>query len=235
MTLTWIEVEDYTQLSEQAAAIFTKQLKKKSNSVFGLATGGTPIGFYEQFIKQTKEQQLSFQYVSTFNLDEYVGVDSQHESSYHFFMRQHLFQYIDLKKENIHIPNGLTIQNPAAYDTLIEAVGGIDIQLLGIGLNGHIGFNEPGTPFNYMTHVVELAQSTRQANSVYFQQQEDVPTHAITMGIQSILKAKKIVLLVSGKSKREALKRLRTGEISEDFPASVLHQHPDVTIIFTDK
>ena len=152
-------------------------------------------------------------------------------------MDQNLFNHVDMKRENIHVPKGNTADLQAAaaqYDTMIEAAGGVDIQLLGIGVNGHIGFNEPGTPFALGTNVVELTESTREANKIYFNSIDEVPTHAITMGIQTIMNAKKVVLLISGTSKQEAMNRLRSGEVTEDFPASALHNHQDVTVIYTD-
>lgn len=234
MALKWIEASNYEEMSKLGAEIYIEQLKTKANSIFGLATGSTPIGFYKQLIAQSKEQGLSFADVKTFNLDEYVGIDPENECSYHYFMHDNLFQHIDIKKENVHVPSGLNIEEAAQYDQKIEAAGGIDIQLLGIGVNGHIGFNEPGTPFENFTHVVELTPSTREVNSVYFNNPEDVPTHAVTMGTESIMNARKIVLLISGESKQEAYDRLRSGEISEDFPASALHNHSDVTVIYTD-
>lgn len=235
--LKWIEAANYGELSKIAADIFKEQLKGNSRTVFGMATGGTPKGFYKELVKAYAAGEISFADAKSFNLDEYIGINPANEASYHYYMDQQLFNHIDMKRENIHVPTGNTAdlaKAAANYDSLIESAGHVDIQLLGIGVNGHIGFNEPGTPFSLGTHVVKLTESTREANKVYFDSIDEVPTHAITMGIQTILNAKKVVLIISGTSKQEALNRLRSGEISEDFPASALHKHPDVTVIYTD-
>lgn len=232
--LDWIEASSYEHLSEICAQIFEDQLKEKPNSILGLATGSTPIGLYKKLVERYEKGIISFKDVKTFNLDEYVGLSPENENSYHYFMFNKLFNHIDIKKENVHIPSGLgDAKNTAIqYEKLIEEVGGIDLQLLGIGVNGHIGFNEPGTSFQSKTHIVELTQSTINANKRFFEKIEDVPTQAITMGIESILKAKKIILLISGKSKQEAFNRLKSGEVTEDFPASALHNHPNVIVIY---
>ncbi|MFY0744149.1 glucosamine-6-phosphate deaminase [Solibacillus silvestris] len=233
----WIEAANYDELSKIAATIFIDQLKKDSLTVFGMATGGTPEGFYKKLVAAYKAGEISFKQAKSFNLDEYIGINPANEASYHYYMDYNLFNHIDMKRENIYLPAGnkSNLEKAAAeYDALINAAGNIDIQLLGIGVNGHIGFNEPGTPFDLGTNIVELAQSTREANQVYFDSIDDVPTHAITMGIKTILSSKKIVLLISGASKQEAFERLRSGVVTEDFPASALHNHPDVTVIYTD-
>lgn len=233
----WIEAANYDELSKIAATIFIDQLKKDSSTVFGMATGGTPEGFYKKLVAAYKAGEISFKQAKSFNLDEYIGINPANEASYHYYMDYNLFNHIDMKRENIYLPAGnkSNLEKAAAeYDALINAAGNIDIQLLGIGVNGHIGFNEPGTPFDLGTNIVELAQSTREANQVYFDSIDDVPTHAITMGIKTILSSKKIVLLISGASKQEAFERLRSGVVTEDFPASALHNHPDVTVIYTD-
>ncbi|MBM7666709.1 glucosamine-6-phosphate deaminase [Solibacillus kalamii] len=233
----WIEAANYDELSKIAATIFIDQLKKDSATVFGMATGGTPEGFYKKLVAAYKAGEISFKQAKSFNLDEYIGINPANEASYHYYMDYNLFNHIDMKRENIYLPAGnkSNLEKAAAeYDALINAAGNIDIQLLGIGVNGHIGFNEPGTPFDLGTNIVELAQSTREANQVYFDSIDDVPTHAITMGIKTILSSKKIVLLISGASKQEAFDRLRSGVVTEDFPASALHNHPDVTVIYTD-
>lgn len=233
----WVEAANYDEMSKIAAAIFKDQLKKNSATVFGMATGGTPEGFYKELVAAYNAGEVSFAHAKSFNLDEYIGIDPANEASYHYYMDHNLFNHIDMKRENIHVPAGNTsnLEKAAAeYDAMIEAAGNIDIQLLGIGMNGHIGFNEPGTSFAIGTNVVELTQSTREANKVYFDSIDDVPTHAITMGIKTIMNSKKVVLLVSGAAKQEAFDRLRSGEITEDFPASALHKHPDVTVIYTE-
>lgn len=237
INLKWIEAANYEEMSKLAAAIFKDELKHNPKMVLGLATGGTPEGFYKELVEAYRAGELSFEQAQSYNLDEYVGINPTNEASYHYYMDQHLFNHVDMKRENIHVPKGDTADLQAAaaqYDTMIEAAGGVDIQLLGIGVNGHIGFNEPGTPFALGTNVVELTESTREANKIYFNSIDEVPTHAITMGIQTIMNAKKVVLLISGASKQEAMERLRSGEVSEGFPASALHNHRDVTVIYTD-
>ena len=237
VNLKWIEAANYEEMSKLAADMFKAELKHNPKMVLGLATGGTPEGFYKELVEAYQAGEISFEQAQSYNLDEYVGINPTNEASYHYYMDQNLFNHVDMKRENIHVPKGNTADLQAAaaqYDTMIEAAGGVDIQLLGIGVNGHIGFNEPGTPFALGTNVVELTESTREANKIYFNSIDEVPTHAITMGIQTIMNAKKVVLLISGASKQEAMERLRSGEVSEDFPASALHNHRDVTVIYTD-
>ena len=235
--MEWIEAASYEEMSKTAAAIFKAQLKQNKQSVFGMATGGTPEGFYKELVASFKAGEISFAEAKSFNLDEYVGIAPENKVSYHYYMDDNLFNHIDMKRENIHVPTGNTAnveKSASDYDAAIEAAGGIDIQLLGIGVNGHIGFNEPGASFEAGTNIVELTQSTREANKIYFDKLEDVPTHAITMGIRTIMQSKKVVLLISGASKQEAFDRLRSGEVTEDFPASALHNHNDVVVIYTD-
>ena len=233
--IKWIEVNSYDEMSEVAAAIFAKQLQVKPDSVLGLATGGSPVGMYEELVKRQQAGEISFKDVKTFNLDEYVGLEQSNPASYWTFMHDVLFDHVDIKAANIHLPNGMAADLAVEcqqYDETIEAAGGIDLQLLGIGVNGHIGFNEPGTPFHSLTNIVELTESTRTENAIYFDNPADVPTHAITMGIQSIMNAKAIVLIAFGEKKLEAMDKLRSGIVTEDFPASQLLNHPDVTVIF---
>lgn len=234
--IKWIEAANYEEMSKLAADIFKAELKTNPKMVLGLATGGTPEGFYKELVDAYKAGEISFKQAQSYNLDEYIGINPDNEASYHYYMDQQLFNHVDMKRENIHVPKGDTadLQVAAAqYDAMIEAAGGVDIQLLGIGVNGHIGFNEPGTPFALGTNVVELTESTREANKIYFNSIDEVPTHAITMGIQTIMNAKRVVLLISGASKQEAMVRLRSGEVTVDFPASALHNHQDVTVIYT--
>lgn len=237
MNLKWIEAANYEEMSKLAADIFKAELKHNPKMVLGLATGGTPEGFYKELVEAYQAGEISFEQAQSYNLDEYIGINPTNEASYHYYMDQHLFNHVDMKREHIHVPKGDTadLQAVAAqYDTMIEAAGGIDIQLLGIGVNGHIGFNEPGTAFALGTNVVELTESTREANKIYFNSINEVPTHAITMGIQTIMNAKKVVLLISGASKQEAMERLKSGEVTEDFPASALHNHQNVTVIYSE-
>ena len=234
--LKWIEAASYEEMSKIAAEMFKEQLKNDRETVFGMATGSTPEGFYKELVAAYRAGEISFAHAKSFNLDEYIGISPTNEASYHYFMDYNLYDHIDMKRENIFVPEGNTTnleKVTSEYDAMIKQVGNIDIQLLGIGVNGHIGFNEPGTPFALGTNVVELTESTREANKIYFDSIEDVPTHAITMGIHTIMQSKKVVLLISGPSKQEAYDRLRSGEVTEDFPASALHNHPDVTVIYT--
>jgi len=233
-----IQVKDYHEMSQRTADIIIQKVKQAKRMNLGLATGGTPKGLYEQLIKDHQKNGTSYQHVTTFNLDEYIGLDKNDSNSYHYYMAKSLFNHIDVPKSQIHLPNGVTENHTKEckdYEQLIEDLGGIDLQVLGIGQNGHIGFNEPGTPFQSPTHIVTLEESTRQANARYFNTLEDVPTHAITMGIASIMKSKEILLLVSGEKKAEAMQKLLNGEISEDFPASVLKRHHHVTIVADQK
>ncbi|KEP29355.1 glucosamine-6-phosphate deaminase [Bacillus safensis] len=229
-----IEFESKDQLGKEAAAIIARTIAAKPDAVLGLATGGTPIETYKELIQLHQAHQLSFKQTKTINLDEYAGLDPEHENSYMTYMKRHLFDHIDLPQDQYFLPNGNAAhleKECLRYDQLIEAVGGIDLQLLGIGQNGHIGFNEPGTPFNSKTHVVQLDENTRQANARYFSSIDEVPTHAITMGIASILSSKKILLLASGKSKAKVIQYLEQAEIHPDFPASALKLHEDVTVL----
>lgn len=229
-----IEFESKDQLGKEAAAIIARTIAAKPDAVLGLATGGTPIETYKELIQLHQAHQLSFKQTKTINLDEYAGLNPEHENSYMTYMKLHLFDHIDLPHDQYFLPNGNAAhleKECLRYDQLIEDVGGIDLQLLGIGQNGHIGFNEPGTPFNSKTHVVQLDENTRQANARYFSSIDEVPTHAITMGIASILSSKKILLLASGKSKAKVIQYLEQAEIHPDFPASALKLHEDVTVL----
>jgi glucosamine-6-phosphate deaminase len=229
-----INVGNYQELSERAAKIVIETVQNKPNAVLGLATGSTPIGLYNELIDDHAKNGTSYRKICTFNLDEYVGLEGSHPQSYLYFMRQHLFNHIDISPENTFIPNGKaedTMKECERYEELIKEKGGIDLQILGIGQNGHIGFNEPGTSFSSRTHIIQLTESTRQANSRFFSSMDEVPTHAVTVGIQTIMESRKILLLVSGQAKMEAFKRLLSDEIDESFPASVLKLHNDVTVI----
>lgn len=226
--------DDYTSMSRQAAAMIEAQIRTNPKTVLGLATGSTPLGLYESMIEGYKNREISYKEVQTLNLDEYVGLDPEHPQSYHYFMKKHLFSHIDLPAAQTHIPNGTasSLQEECSrYEQLITEIGPADIQVLGIGENGHIGFNEPGSDFSGTTQVIQLDPSTRKANARFFNSQKEVPTHAITMGVQSILKSKRILLLASGENKAWAVEKLMSGTIDEHFPASALHQHPDVTLV----
>ncbi|WP_227935575.1 glucosamine-6-phosphate deaminase [Alkalihalobacillus deserti] len=229
-----IEVNDYQEMSKQAADYISNRVRKLPSLTLGLSTGGTPLGLYKNLIEDYKENHTSYQKVKTFNLDEYVGLAQTNPNSYRYYMNDIFFNHINIDKSKTNIPRGDVddVEREALdYEQLIERSGGVDIQILGIGSNGHIGFNEPGTSFDSKTHIVELATSTREANARFFNNLEEVPTRAITMGIATIMKSKEILLLISGESKKEALANLMFGEIHEGFPASILRNHPAVTVI----
>lgn len=229
-----ILVENYSELSERAARMIEEQIYKNDRSILGLATGSTPLGLYEKLIEGNKRRGVSYKHVQSINLDEYLGLDNNHPGSFHTFMYENLFKDIDIPMEHIQIPDSRprsVEEECKRYDQVIDRIGPIDLQILGIGSNGHIGFNEPGSDPNSSTHVVELATSTRKDNAHFFGSLEEVPTHAVTMGIQTILKSSRIVILASGKRKAEAVKRLLSENLSEMFPASHLWKHDDVTLI----
>ena len=229
-----IKVENYHELSSTAAEIIINKVNQSAKLTLGLATGSTPEGLYRYLVEDRALNHTNYQQIKTFNLDEYVGIPPENEQSYFYYMNHRLFNYLNILPEHIHLPNGHTDnleRECRRYDDLIQQTGGIDLQILGVGLNGHIGFNEPGTSFESRTHVVKLDECTRQANSRFFQTIDEVPTHAITMGISTILKSKEILLLVSGDKKKQTLQRLLDSDISENFPASILKRHPNLTII----
>lgn len=229
-----IKARDYEDMSVKAAAYVLRHLKQNPAINIGFATGGTPVGLYEQLVEDHKKNQTSYQEVTSFNLDEYIGLSYDHPKSYHTYMREQLFEHIDIRDERVFIPES-NIKEPevacAAYEDALYSHGGIDIQILGIGSNGHIGFNEPGTDFQSTTHIVKLEETTRKANARFFNILAEVPTHAITMGIASIMRSKEILLLISGQSKKDALHHLLHGEETEAVPASILKRHPRVTVI----
>jgi glucosamine-6-phosphate deaminase len=229
-----IRTENYAEMSVEAGKIIVDKIRSNPSLTLGLATGSTPKGVYNYLIQDHKADGTSYQQMKSVNLDEYIGLKAQDTNSYHYFMSQNLFNHIDINENQTHIPNGAADdleQECVRYEQLIKELGGVDLQLLGIGQNGHIGFNEPGTPFSSRTHIVTLAENTRIANSRFFNSLEEVPTHAITMGIASILESKEILLLVSGEKKSEALLKFMNGDISEEFPASALKHHQNVTVI----
>ncbi len=229
-----IVATNYDEMSKKAADIVASQIILKPESVVGLATGGTPVGFYRELIKIHKDGKFSFKEVKTFNLDEYYGLDKENTQSYHYYMMDNLFKHIDISIENVNIPNGMAKDIEVecrAYEAKIKSAGGIDIQVLGIGTNGHIGFNEPDVKFEAITHLVKLDEETIEANSRFFNSIEEVPKSAISMGIKTIMHAKKIVLLASGSEKAKVIERMMNGDITPDLPASILQLHPDVTLI----
>lgn len=231
-----IVTKNYDEMSQVAADIYKEHLVKQPETVLGLATGSTPLGMYERLVKYHQDG-LDFSKVTSFNLDEYIGLAGHHPASYRYFMEEHLFGKVNIRPEQIFIPSGVADDPESeceAYEKRLQDAGGIDLQVLGIGVNGHIGFNEPGTPLNSTTHVVELTASTREANARFFESIEEVPTHAISMGIKSIMKARRIILLASGESKAEAVAQAVKGPITPDLPASVLQLHPNVQFVIDE-
>lgn len=229
--------KNYYEVSRKAANIISAQVIMKPTAVLGLATGSTPVGAYEQLVRWYNKGDLDFSEVTTVNLDEYVGLSPENDQSYRYFMNHNLFDHVNVRKEHTFVPNGLAEDCSAeclAYEARIEALGGIDLQLLGIGGNGHIGFNEPGTAFETMTHIIELKDSTRQANARFFESIDDVPTHALTMGLKSIMQAKKILLVAAGSSKAEIIQKALYGPVTPEVPASILQLHPDLTVVYTE-
>lgn len=225
-----LEFETKEELDSYAGELLFSLLKNKPNAILGLATGSTPLGFYNYLASNYKEKGLSFKDIKSFNLDEYVSCPIEKET-YRYFMNENLFSKIDIKKENTHFPDE---NNPSQYDKDIEEAGGIDFQLLGIGRNGHIGFNEPYTPFNSKTHLIELTCSTREANARFFNNDINlVPTKAVSMGIGTILKAKTIVLIANDPSKKEAILSLKKNEEDLSSPATSLVNHPNCYILIT--
>lgn len=226
--------KDYEEMSRKAASLISAQITMKPDCVLGLATGSTPIGTYQQLIKWYTEGILDFSAVTTVNLDEYKGLSGDNEQSYRYFMNTNLFDHVNIDKNNTYVPDGLEADSQKAcdeYNAIIERVGGIDLQLLGLGHNGHIGFNEPSDEFDKVTHCVDLTASTIEANKRFFEKEEDVPRQAYTMGIQNIMMADKVVIVVSGKDKADIVARAFAGPITPQVPASVLQLHKDVTLV----
>ena len=228
------ECADYSAMSRQAANIISAQVILEPQCVLGLATGSTPIGAYEQLVEWYKKGDLSFAGVRSVNLDEYRGLSAEHDQSYRYFMQTHLFDHVDIRRENTNVPNGMA-EDPAAecarYDQIIRDLGGIDLQLLGMGHNGHIGFNEPTDYFPLGTHLVDLTQSTIEANKRFFVSEADVPRQALTMGVGSIMSAKSVLVVVSGADKAAIVRSAFCGPITPQVPASILQLHPHVTLV----
>lgn len=232
--MKYIQVSSYDELSEKAAEMISAQMREKKDSVLGLATGATPVGTYEKLVKENKQKKVDFSKAITFNLDEYVGVDGNNEQSYRYFMNKQLFSRINISLDNTFVPNGKAEdleEECQEYEDKITKAGGIDFQLLGIGHNGHIGFNEPGEMFIKNTHIVRLGEPTRKANARFFSSIDEVPTQAITVGMKTITHAKKVLLLVNGKEKENIVKKALYGPITPEIPASILQLHPDLTVI----
>lgn len=230
--------KDYNEMSKKAAQMILSQVTLKPNSVLGLSTGSTPVGMYKELVKMYNDKLIDFFEVSTFNLDEYYQLPKENNQSYDYFMRNNLFNHINIKNENIHIPNGMSEDielECERYDKDIEEAKGIDIQVLGIGRNAHIGFNEPTINFEIGTRLVDLKESTIEANSRFFDKIEDVPKQAITMGTGSIFKARKIMLLACGEEKAEAIYNTVYGKVIPEVPASILQFHNDIVLILDEK
>lgn len=229
-----IKAKDYDAASRMAANIIAAQVIMKPGCVLGLATGSTPIGTYRSLIERYQNGDLDFSQVSSINLDEYKGLSPENDQSYRYFMNEHLFNHINIDKNRTHVPDGLEPDAEKAccdYNKIIESHGGIDLQLLGLGLNGHIGFNEPSDVFEKETHCVDLTQSTIDANSRFFASMDDVPKQAYTMGVKTIMQAKKVVLLATGAAKAEIVKKAFFGDVTPQVPASILQFHNDFTLI----
>lgn len=229
-----IKAKDYQDMSRKAANIIFAQIIMKPECVLGLATGSTPIGIYEQLTDWYQQGDLDFSKVSTVNLDEYRGLSHTDSQSYYYFMNEKLFSHVNIRKEATFVPDGMNPDAEAAcmaYEQIIKSLGGVDLQLLGLGNNGHIGFNEPGAAFEKDTHCVTLAQSTIEANARFFDSIAAVPTQAYTMGIRSIMQAKKILVVVNGEKKADIVERAFWGPVTPEVPASILQMHPDVTVV----
>ena len=229
-----IVCKNYEEMSDKATDLVRSQIVLKPESGLGLATGSTPIGLYQRLCKLYEKGDIDFSEVTTFNLDEYYPISKDNSQSYYYFMNEQLFSHINVDKNRTFIPNGET-DDPEkeceAYEALIEEAGGIDLQILGIGQNGHIGFNEPDENLNTKTHLTGLTENTIDANSRFFEKKEDVPTKALTMGIATILKSKKIIIMANGASKRAAVAELLNEDITTSTPATMLKVHPDVVLI----
>ena len=226
----------YEEMSAAAADVIAKQISIKKDSVLGLATGSTPVGMYKKLVEMNKSGMIDFSNIKTVNLDEYYPISSENKQSYRYFMNENLFDHVNINKANTYVPNGEAEDAEAAceeHEKIIKALGGVDIQVLGIGQNGHIGFNEPEENLSLYTHKTELTESTIAANSRFFSEGEVMPTAALTMGMGTIFGAKKIILLINGRNKREALHQLFTDKITTSCPATLLKLHPNV-IVFCD-
>ncbi len=235
--MNFITVDSYEALSKKAADIIASQIILKKDCVLGLATGSSPVGTYEILAKMCADGKIDFSCVTSVNLDEYAGLTPDNDQSYRYFMNKNLFSKVNIDIAKTHVPDGCApdlTKEGERYDALIEELGGIDIQLLGIGLDGHIGFNEPDEFFTAETHCVKLDESTIEANARFFESIDDVPREAITMGMKSIMSAKKVLLIANGKNKKEIVEKAFFGPITPKVPASILQLHKDVTVIFCE-
>ena len=230
--------KDYEEMSRIAANVLSAQVTMKPDCVLGLATGSTPIGTYKVLIDRCAKGDLDFSLVKSINLDEYVGLSGEHDQSYRYFMNTNLFDHINIDKANTNVPNGLAEDldaECARYNEIINTLGPIDVQVLGMGHNGHIGFNEPSDVFELETHKVELAQPTIDANARFFANADEVPRQALTMGIKTIMQAKKVLVVANGKGKAEIVKKAFTGPVTPQVPASILQMHPDVVVVLDEE
>ncbi len=237
-SMKFINVPTYEKLSRQAANIISAQVIMKPQSVLGLATGSSPLGVYRQLIDWYNKGDIDFSKVTTVNLDEYVGLEEDDPQSYRYFMQTNFFDHVNIRRENTFVPDGCADdlnRECVEYDERIDSLGGIDLQLLGIGLDGHIGFNEPADVFVKSTHIVDLHESTIRANARFFESEADVPRQALTMGMVSIMQAKKILLIANGKAKKDIVRRAFYGPITPEIPASILQLHPDITVVFSEE
>ena len=228
------KAKDYKDMSRKAANIISAQVIMKPNCVLGLAPGSTPIGTYDQLVEWYNKGDLDFSEVTTVNLDEYKGLPRTNDQSYYYFMHQHLFDRVNIDPERTNVPNGMepdAEKECGRYEELIRSLGGVDLQLLGLGHNGHIGFNEPGEAFEKETHCVDLTESTIEANKRFFASADDVPKQAYTMGIKTIMQAKKILIVVNGENKADIVERAFFGPVTPEVPASILQLHNDVTLV----
>jgi len=228
-------VRDKAAMSELVAEMLINKIKTNVELNLGLATGSTFTGVYERLVEACKENRVTFENISTFNLDEYLDIDKNHPQTFRNFMDRHLFDHVDIEKERTFFPPTDPDDDYEAFDDFIQTCGGIDIQLLGIGENAHIGFNEPGTPFDQKTHVIRLAEETRKANEKFFDSLDDVPRYAVTMGIDTIMGSRKIIIAAYGEHKAEAIKDMVEGGVNEAVPASILQEHPNVIVIVDEK
>ena len=229
-----LKTANYHELALLGAKIIADQIKHKPNSILGLATGSSPVGIYQQLVELHQKEQLDFSQVQTVNLDEYRSLSPNDPQSYRYFMNHHLFQHVNINLDNTHVPNGLEPDSQKAcddYNQLIESLGTVDIQLLGIGHNGHIGFNEPSDYFTKKTHCVDLSQTTIAANARFFETEDQVPKQAYTMGIQTIMNAEKIILIAVGEDKAAIIKKALQGPITPQVPASILQLHKSVIVL----
>jgi glucosamine-6-phosphate deaminase len=229
-----IIADNYKEMSKKAAAMVSSQVILKHDCVLGLATGDTPLGMYKELIKLYENKEVDFSDVTTFNLDEYYKLQKENAESYYYYMNNNFFKYINVKKENTHILNGTAKdidEECRSYEQQIKNKGGIDIQVLGIGTNGHIGFNEPDINFEAETHLVKLDEMTIEANSRFFSSKDEVPTTAVSMGIKTIMQSRRVVLLANGEAKADAIYKTVKGKVCPEVPASILQFHYDVTLI----